>query len=325
MQRRFVGAWLVVVLAAVSLAGCGQYNMLKARKAFKEANVLYQQQDYKRAAVKYEEVISDPSVVDGNASLTPAYFFLANSYDNLYKPSRKGETENDGYLTKAVQFYKKSAEVETDKTLKTRSFQYLVNAYGPDKLSQPDQAEPLLREMIRLDPTEPSNYVILSKMYEDAGEYDQAEQILVDAKNARPSDPTGYRQLAAYYNRQGEFEKTMQALNERAEKEPTNPEAFYEMSMYYWEKGYRDFRLKDAEKLNYIKLGLQASDKALALKGDYPEALTAKNLLLRSQALAEKDPAVQQRLLKEADQVRDKAIELRKRAAGNNPAAPATK
>ena len=320
-----MGAWLVVVLAAVSLTGCGQYNMLKARKAFKEANVLYQQQDFKRAAVKYEEVVVDRSVVDGNPSLTPAYFFLANSYDNLYKPSRKGEVENDGYLTKAVEYYKKSAEVETDKTLKTRSFQYLVNAYGADKLAQPEQAEPLLREMIKLDPAEPSNYVLLSRMYEDAGEYDQAEQILVDAKNARPNDPTVYRQLAAYYNRQGEFEKTMQALQERADKEPTNPEAFYEMSMYYWEKGYRDFRLRDAEKLTYIKQGLAASDKALELKADYAEALTAKNLLLRSQALAEKDPAVQQRLLKEADQVRDKAIELRKRAAGNNPAAPATK
>jgi Flp pilus assembly protein TadD len=320
-----MGAWLVVVLAAVSLTGCGQYNMLKARKAFKEANVLYQQQDFKRAAVKYEEVVVDRSVVDGNPSLTPAYFFLANSYDNLYKPSRKGEAENDGYLTKAVEYYKKSSEVETDKTLKTRSFQYLVNAYGPDKLSQPEQAEPLLRQMIQLDPTEPSNYVLLSRMYEDAGEYDQAEQILVDAKNARPNDPTVYRQLAAYYNRQGEFDKTMQALSERATKEPTNPEAYYEMSMYYWEKGYRDFRLKDAEKLNYIKLGLENSNKALELKADYAEALVSKNLLLRAQALAEKDPAVQQRLLKEADQVRDKATELRKRAAGNNPAAPATK
>ena len=222
MQRRFMGAWLVVVLAAVSLTGCGQYNMLRARKAFKEANVLYQQQDFKRAAAKYEEVVTDRSVVDGNASLTPAYFFLANSYDNLYKPSRKGEAENDGYLTKAVEYYKKSAEVETDKTFKTRSYQYLVNAYGPDKLSQPDQAEPLLREMIRLDPAEPSNYVLLSKMYEDAGEYEQAEKILVDAKNARPNDPTVYRQLAAYYNRQGEFEKTMQAL-QRARRRRSRP------------------------------------------------------------------------------------------------------
>jgi tetratricopeptide (TPR) repeat protein len=317
-----MGTWLVVVLAAVSVAGCGQYNMLKARKAFKEANVLYQQQDYKRAAAKYEEVIQDPSVVDGNPSLSPAYFFLANSYDNQFKPSRKGEAENDKLLEKAVEYYKKSSQVETDKTLKTRSMQYLVAAFGPDKLNTPEQAEPLLREMIRLDPTDPNNYQFLSRMYEDNGDYEQAEQILVDAKNARPNDPMVYRQLGAFYNRQGDFEKTMQAFEERASKEPTNPEAYYEMAMYYWEKGYRDFRLKDAEKLNYIKRGLDASNKALELKADYAEGLTAKNLLLRAQALAEKDPAVQQRLLKEADQVRDRAIELRKRAAGNNPAEP---
>jgi tetratricopeptide (TPR) repeat protein len=322
MQRRLIGTWLVVALAGVSLAGCGQYKMLKARKAFKEANVLYQQQDYRRAAIRYEEVVEDQGVVDANATLTPAYFFLANSYDNQFKPSRKGEAENDKFLEKAVEYYKKSAQVETDKTLKTRSMQYLVAAYGPDKLNQPEQAEPLLLEMIKIDPTEPSNYQFLSRMYEDNGDYEKAEEILVQAKDARPNDPMVYRQLAGFYNRQGEFEKTMQALDERAAKEPTNPEAYYEMAMYYWEKGYRDYSLKDADKISYIKRGLEASDKALGLKSDYAEALTAKNLLLRAQALAEKDPGVQQRLIKEADQIRDRAIELRKRAAGNNPTEP---
>jgi hypothetical protein len=50
----------------------------------------------------------------------------------------------------------------------------------------------------------------------------------------------------------------------------------------------------------------------LALKPDYFEALTYKNLLLRSEALLEKDPAKQQQLIKQADQLRDKAQELQK-------------
>ena len=43
MQRRFKAAALIVVLAAFSstLVGCSQLGVLKARKAFKEANVLY--------------------------------------------------------------------------------------------------------------------------------------------------------------------------------------------------------------------------------------------------------------------------------------------
>ena len=57
------------------------------------------------------------------------------------------------------------------------------------------------------------------------------------------------------------------------------------------------------------------------------EALTYKNLLLRLQANLEKDPAKQPALLKEADKLRDQALELQEeegRAASsrNRPCAP---
>ncbi len=312
MQRRFTAASLVVVLAAfsVALAGCTQFGVLKARKAFKEANVLYQQQDYKRAADKYEVV------VENDPSMSTAYFYLANSYDNLFKPSRKGEAENDGYLKKAIENYKKCSDMEKDPKMKDLALKYLVAAYGPDKANDPGQAVSIIEEMIKIDPTDVANYFVLSKMYEDAGNYDVAEQYLVKAKEMRPNDPATYMQLAGYYNRQGEFEKTMQELRERADKEPTNPEASHTIAAYYWEKAYRDFRLKDADKLSYVDLGLAAEDKALQLKPDYIDALTYKNLLLRSKALLIKDPAQQQALLKQADQLRDRAIDLRKKKAG---------
>lgn len=312
MQSRFTAASLVVVLAAfsVALAGCTQLGVLKARKAFKEANVLYQQQDYKRAADKYEIVIAN------DPTMSSAFFYLANSYDNLYKPSRKGEAQNDEYLKKAIEGYRKCADKETDPKLKDLALKYLVAAYGPDKANDPAQAVSIIEEMIKIDPTDVANYFVLSKMYEDAGNLEVAEQELLKAKEMRPNDSNTYMQLAGFYNRQGDFEKTMQALQERADKEPTNPEAYYTISSYYWEKAYRDFRLKDPEKLKYIELGIAASDKALQLKPDYSEALTYKNLLLRSKALVVKDPAQQQALIKEADQLRDRAIELRKKKAG---------
>ena len=53
-------------------------------------------------------------------------------------------------------------------------------------------------------------------------------------------------------------------------------------------------------------------DKAIAIKSDYMEAITYKNLLLRLQANLEKDPEKQQALLREADELRDQATELRK-------------
>ena len=113
--------------------------------------------------------------------------------------------------------------------------------------------------------------------------------------------------------RQEEFEKTIDALNQRAAIEPNNPEAFYTISTYYWDKAYRDFRLKDAEKQAFVTKGIEQVDKALQLKADYMEALTYKNLLLRLQANLEKDPAKQASLLKEADRLRDQALEMKKK------------
>jgi len=312
MQRRFKAAALIVVLAAFSstLVGCSQLGVLKGRKAFKEANVLYAQQDFKKAAERYEVVVAN------DPSYSTAYFYLGNSYDQLFKPSRKGEAQNDLYLKKAIDNYRKCADMEKDPLLRKRSLEYLVNAYGPDKMADPAQAVPIIEEMIKLEPTEPTNYFMLSTMYENAGNYEVAEQQLLKAKEMRPNSPDTYKQLAGFYNRLGEFEKTMQALDEGAAKDPTNPEAFHTIGGYYWEKAYRDFRLKDAEKLKYIELGLKAEDKALELKSDYIDALLFKNLLLRSKALVVKVPAEQQALIAEANKLRDQALELKKKKAG---------
>ena len=59
-----------------------------------------------------------------------------NSLDNQYKPARKGEADNDALLTKAIENYKLAAQKETDPKMKKLSLDYLVNAYGPDKLER---------------------------------------------------------------------------------------------------------------------------------------------------------------------------------------------
>ena len=115
-------------LAVTALLGCSQFSGLKAKMALKDANAAYGANDYRKAIPKYEEAISlDPS-------LTQAYFYVANSYDNLYKPAKKGEAANDQMLTKAIAGYKAAAEKSTDPKLKKLSLEYLVAAYR-DRLS----------------------------------------------------------------------------------------------------------------------------------------------------------------------------------------------
>jgi len=305
-----------IVVASLAVTGCSQVGRLKGKMAFKDANVLYQGQDYRQAAAKYEETISEcrGSVPDcTDPDLDSAYFFLANSYDNMYRPSRRGEAANDELLTKAIANYKKSAELENDPKIKRLAMDYLVNAYGPDKLNDPSQAEPILLSMIQMDPKESTSYFGLANIYEQSGDYERAEQMLVKAREMRPNDPAVYMQLAGFYNRQGEFPKTMAALHDRAKQEPTNPEAHYTIATYYWDKAYKDFTTPEAEKLQFVQDGLKSVDEAIKLKPDYFEALTYKNLLLRVQANLEKNPAKQQALLREADQFRDKAQEIQKK------------
>jgi len=278
-------------LATAVAAGCGQVNQLKGRKAYKDANVAYQAQDYKKAADLYQATVD----ADANTppELQPAYFFLANSLDNLYKPSKKGDPANDKLMEDAVKYYQIAA----------------------DKLNDPGKAEPVLQKMIQADPADPANYFMLARLYEDAGVYDEAERIFVAAKDARPNDASVYTSLASYYNRQGRFDKTIAALEQRAEKDARNPEAWQTIAVYYQDEARKDSRLKENERKDYVLKGIQAVDKALAIKPDYSDAMTYKGLLLRLEANLEKDPAKQQALLKEANDLRDKSDELRKKKA----------
>ena len=97
-----------VALAGLSTSACGYIGMLKAQMAFKDANAAYQTQDYKKAIEKYKEAL------EHKPDLSMAYFYLGNSYDNLYKPARKGEAANDANLQEAVNYYRKATETITD-------------------------------------------------------------------------------------------------------------------------------------------------------------------------------------------------------------------
>ncbi|HET9833137.1 MAG TPA: tetratricopeptide repeat protein [Vicinamibacterales bacterium] len=324
-MRSFSGTSLLpVAVAALATAitltavGCGQVQGLKGRKAYKDANAAYQTQDYKKAADLYKTTIeADP---DAKETL-PAYFFLANSLDNLYKPSKKGDPANDQLMEEAVKNYqmaadKLSASDNPDyKKLGKLSLQYLVAAYGTDKLNDPGKAEPVLQNMIRQEPSDVSNYFVLARLYEDAGVYDESERMFLAARDAKPNDASVYTNLAAFYNRQGKFPKTIEALEQRAQKEQNNPEAWQTIAVYYQDEARKDARLKENEKRDYIGKGLVAVDKALSIKPDYADAMTYKGLLLRLQANLEKDPTKQQDLLKKAKELQDQSEETRKKKA----------
>lgn len=314
MRMRSSAAYLALFVGlSVTLAGCGYLNSVRAMKAFKDGNKLYAASDWKAAASKYEEASRlDPN----NAAI---YFYLGNSYDNMYRPARKGEAANDALMQKAVDNYKLASEKLSEETVPKRSLalEFLVAAYGPDKLADPTQAEPVVQRMIQLAPNEPTNYFQLAKIYEDSGEYQLAEETYLKGRDAKPNDPTVYLTVAGYYNRQGNYDKLIENIRKNIELEPQNPEAHYRLATYSWDKASRDFRLSDKDKIQIIADGLASVNKALEIKSDYIEAMTYKGLLLRTQALVEKDPKKQQDLIKEGTALSEKANAMRKAKQSN--------
>lgn len=326
MHSRFtLRAVVAVVAIGLAAAGCGRYSFanLKAKKNFNEANAFYTGGNFRQAAAKYEEVVKDPGVIQNDPAVGgAAYFYLANSYDNLYKPGRKGEDSNDQNLKKAEENYLKAAQVASEPIIKRRAIEYLVALYAPDKLNTPEKSIPLVEQLVQIDANDPANYHVLGKVYEDSAKLAEAEAAYRKAIDLRPTNAESYQILAGFHNRQGNFDKTMEAMQERARVDSRNPEAFHQMATWYWEKVNKDHTTSRAKKLEYVAAGLKAEDTALSINPEYFEAVTYKGLLLREQEKLETNAARKQQLLKEAEQLYQRALELQKKQQANAAAAP---
>ena len=315
MSLRVARLTVVVLVLAVAGAACGRYSIsnIRSLKAFQDANKFYMKTDYPAAIEGYKDAIRL------NPDLGFAYFFLGNSYDQMYKPTKKGDPTNDGYLVEATKQYEiaiaKLAGATNPKEVecRKRAFEYLINAYGADKLNDFSKAEPIARQLIESDQSDPSNHQLLGKLYEDLGRYEEAEAEYRKAVDLRPNEGLAYMVLAGYYHRRGENQKMMAAWHDRAKVEPNNPEAFHTIASYYWDWVFKDKRLPRADALSNVMKGLAAENEALKLNPDYFEAASYKNLLLRQQALYERDPAKRKELTDEADIWYKRAIEIQKK------------
>ncbi len=325
MQSRFTR--VVVLVAGVSLAAaaCGKYSIsnIRSLKAFQDGTDAYNRKDFAGAAEAYARAI------EHNPENGFAYFFLGNSNDNLFKPARKGDPENDAYLTKAIENYRKAieklavSEEPQAPNFRMRSYEFLISAYGPDKMNDFSKAEPLALELISIAPNEPGNYSALSRLYEDQGRYDEAEAILKKLAAQRPNDPLSYQFLAGFYDRQGNFEKTIEAWRQRANAEPTNPEAWQAIATFYFDETTNNKQLRPAVARDYTIAGIEATDKAIELNPEYFEAVAYKNILLRQRANYERDPALQKKLIAEADVLLKQAEALQAKQSGAAAAAAA--
>ncbi len=324
MQFRLTRMVIVVVGLAVATAACGKYSLgsIRSLKAFKDGATLYAKGDYPGAAGKFQESITH------NPDFGFSYFYLGNSYDNMYRATRAGDPENDSLLPRAAENYRlaidklENSEESQAAQIRKLAFEYLIAVYGPDKLDDFDRAEPVARELIAYEPNEPGNYQLLGRLYEAQGDVEQAEAMFQEAIEARPDAPLSYQLLAHFYNRQGEFDKTMDAFQQRAQLEPNNPEAWHTMGTFYYEKVYLDEAVERDQAIEYIEAGVAADDRALDLNPDYYEAVTYKAMLMGLRASKETTRAAQEKYLAEAEALRERAVEIQNKQ-GTEVAVPA--
>ena len=178
MQVRFTRLALVVVALSVAVAGCGKYSIsnIRSAKAFQDANNLYKKADYEGAAARYEDSVRH------NPDLGFAYFFLGHSHEQLYKPGKQDDPANVKHLEEAAKYYRiavdklKDSTDPKEKEVRRYAYEYLIAVYGQDKLDDFSKAEPVARELIALDPTDPSTYRVLGVLYEDQGRFEDAER-----------------------------------------------------------------------------------------------------------------------------------------------------
>lgn len=122
----------------------------------------------------------------------------------------------------------------------------------------------------------------------------------------------------------GSFRSGMAALEYAAAQHPTDPGRQHLVATYYMEKAQKDSSLSEADKLVFLDAGLAASDRALAQKDDFIDALVYKNILLRMKSQLETDASRRDALLAQADSLRNRAMELQKARAAAVPASSPT-
>lgn len=196
---------------------------------------------------------------------------------------------------------------------------YIPEDKSPANEKNADMAANELRQYLRSRPSDKIAREALINLYLNANRTTEAINYFRDWLQSHPADIEAVRSIATLYAKQGNFNEALNWYEKITLLDKNNPEAFYIYGVVCYEKVAKNPPADPAEKLAIIEKGKAALQRAITLKPDYFESVVYLNLLYRQQALVEIDPIKQQELIKQADALRNKAVEIikaRKAAAG---------
>lgn len=320
MKLRYVA---FALLAPIALTGCSR---VAARSSFQDGNKAYKEENFKKAIIAYEKALGyDPNMAE-------ARFYLGSSYQALYRPGKE-TPENKANLDNAVTAYKASLEANKADTpnlkgVKANSLAALTGIYSEDPNKNYDEALKYAEQLVAENPNDPKNLFAMANLFEKFEKVDKAEETYRKVVEVNPQDAKACGALAGFYNKplwegKSKFDQAIETLQRCATIDPNDPQGFYKVSVFFWDKAYRDPLINDQQKDEYADKGLEAVDKALAIKPDYVDGLVYKGLLLRVKAQVAKNERLRTQYLDQAQTLAKQAKELRLQQAEQAAPAPA--
>jgi tetratricopeptide (TPR) repeat protein len=277
---------LIVIFAFTSCQKLKVSN-LKANYYFNSANSLFTENQYRRAIEEYERaLIYNPDLVE-------AFWYLGESYKNLYKPG-VDTPENEEKANKALENLTKAYDIApTNKDI----IYSLGDMY--DILRNFEEAEKMYLKIVEMEPTKMENYYVVAQFYTkyagstekevgDGGKtpFQKAEEMYLRRIEVDPEDPRGYAYIAQFYGNLTpipEFDKANEFHHLSAKYDPENAEVWYSIGVNRWSKAHRlQNTLSVEEQKALANESEEALLKAIELDPSYPEPYAYMSVLYRS-------------------------------------------
>lgn len=130
------------------------------------------------------------------------------------------DDQRDGSWEDAANAYRRAANLATDPIVKRYALERLETVFDGQHLDRARDADPVLRELIALTPSDLDPLFRLARVEEREELFDAAESTLLAAKQMKPDEIAPYRELAQFFARRAAALSAEKARQERADRGP---------------------------------------------------------------------------------------------------------
>jgi len=298
--RKLIGS-APLVLLLLSGTGC---DVIEARGLAREGNEAYLAFDYRTAIDKYHQAMElDPETPN-------LYLNLGYAYFSIFDPTSDEKDEREAAIEAVEAFEKHLERNPEDDAARVFQIKTLIKA-APHDEKMADRALETFLKMLERNPEDHEARQYLITLFIDCQRYEDAVAFFRKELEAEPDDVETMKILAIIADKS---ERTQEAVDwywrraEQVDDPEKKASLYYEVGTYAWNLlHYQPDRMQGVEAIKLADQGIEACNKAMALKDRYAEAMVYGNLLYLKRARFE--PTEEARSF---DQVR--AFELRKAA-----------